>query len=108
MAPAVHNSALLASPSLPRVFTKVMAEALEPLRPKGIAIVPYLDNLLLFAESKGQLLTNLEVMQGQLNKLGWLLNRENLYLVPAQQVRFLGCYSVNATNNFSFWKKKLP
>lgn len=45
--------------SSPRVFTKAMAEALNSLRLKGIAIVPYLDSLLLFAESKDQVIVNL-------------------------------------------------
>lgn len=71
-----------------------MAEALEPLRLKKFSIVPYLDDLLLFQESKGQLLLNLQ-KQGHLNRLGWLLNQEKSDLVSAQRMRLLG-YTIDS------------
>lgn len=76
--------------SSPRVFTKVMAESLEPLRLKGISIVPYLDDLLLFADSRGQVEVNLQTVQTHLRGLGWLLNLQKSNLIPSQRVRFLG------------------
>lgn len=56
--------------SSPRVFTKVMTEVLEPLRLKGVSIVPNLDYLHLFAESRGQVQSNLQETQAHLKKLG--------------------------------------
>lgn len=53
-----------------RVFTKVLAEALEPLRLKGVAIVPYLDDLLLFSEAKEKVAANQQITQKHLNILG--------------------------------------
>lgn len=38
--------------SAPQVFTKVMAEALTPLHLQGIAVIPYLDDLLFFAPAR--------------------------------------------------------
>lgn len=77
--------------SAPRIFTKIMEEALAPLRIQGITIVLYLDYLLLFANSKEQLLTtNLSRTQWHLLNLGWLLNKEKSNLVPTQVMWFLG------------------
>lgn len=59
-----------------------MAEALEPLKLTGISIVPYL-NLVLFADSKSQVLLILQ-----------LLNLEISTLSPAQEMRFL-VYTIN-------------
>lgn len=47
----------------PRICTKVMEEALEPLKLKGISIIPYLDDLLHFPDSKSHVLSNLQVTQ---------------------------------------------
>lgn len=38
--------------SSPMIFTIIIAEALAPLRLRGISIVLYLDNLLLFCQNK--------------------------------------------------------
>lgn len=67
-----------------------MAETLESLRLRGISIVPYLDDLLLFADSKDQVEVNLQVTQAHLNGLGWLLNLQKSNLIPSQRVWFLG------------------
>ena len=81
--------------SSPRVFTKIMAEALEPLKLRGISVVPYLDDLLFFADSRDQLVTNLQTSQTHLKNLGWILNLEKSHLDPSREMRFLG-YTLNS------------
>ncbi|XP_077308637.1 uncharacterized protein LOC143927975 [Lithobates pipiens] len=76
--------------SSPRIFTKVLAEALAPLRLKGIAVIPYLDDLLFFAPSKLQLQGDLRVAISCLKRLGWLINQEKSHLIPTQALQYLG------------------
>ncbi|XP_077331855.1 uncharacterized protein LOC143974400 [Lithobates pipiens] len=76
--------------SSPRIFTKVLAEALAPLRLKGIAVIPYLDDLLFFAPSKLQLQGDLRVAISCLKRLGWLINQEKSHLIPTQAIQYLG------------------
>lgn len=45
--------------SSPRIFTKMMSEALALLRLQGIAVISYLDDLLFFAPSRERLQDNL-------------------------------------------------
>ncbi|XP_040181102.1 enolase-phosphatase E1 isoform X1 [Rana temporaria] len=100
--PTCSNSSGLRTVSSPgyqsedlRIFTKVMAEALEPLKLRGVSVVPYLDDLLYFADSRDQFVTNLQILQTHLKSLGWLLNLEKSNLDPAQEMRFLG-YTINS------------
>lgn len=62
--------------SSPSIFTKIMAEALTPLRLKGISVIPYLDDLLFFAPSEPQLQGDLRAAISFLKKLGWLINKK--------------------------------
>lgn len=70
--------------SSPRMFTKVMAEALVFLWLSGISVIAYLDDLLLFAPSLEQLSRDLQFAGSILENLGWLLNLEKSNL--AQRV----------------------
>lgn len=59
--------------STPQIFTKVMAEALAPLRLQGIAVIPYLDDLPFFAPSREKLQEDLDKAPCHLEALGFLL-----------------------------------
>ena len=76
--------------SSPRVFTKVLAEVMAFLHLKGISLVPYLDDLLLFNLSRDQLLTDLATVMTTLESLGWIVNREKSSLLPEQRKMYLG------------------
>ena len=76
--------------SSPRIFTKVLAEALAPLRLQGVTIVPYLDDLLFIAPSGHQLESDLKVALSFLRSLGWLVNEEKSQMIPSQEVMYLG------------------
>lgn len=74
--------------SSPRIFTKILAEALAPLRLQAITINPYLDDLLFIAPTKEKLLKDLIVAQQWLSQLGWIINREKSNLFPSQEILF--------------------
>lgn len=76
--------------SFPRIFTKVLAEALAPLRVRAITVIPYLDKLLFVTQSYQQLEENLQEAQLFLRSLGWLINRDKSQLIPTQEVQYLG------------------
>ncbi|KAM9299421.1 rho guanine nucleotide exchange factor 12 [Gastrophryne carolinensis] len=76
--------------SAPRIFTKVLAEPLAYLMRRGIGVVTYLDDLLLFAQSRNRLLENLSYTLNLLARLGWILNHEKSSLVASQVMTYLG------------------
>lgn len=73
----------------PRFFTKVLAEALAPLRIRAITVIPYLDDLLFVAHSV-QLAKDLREAQDFLQSLGWLINWDKSQLTPTQEIQYLG------------------
>lgn len=75
--------------SAPRVFTKVMAEALTPVHLQGIAVIPYLDDLLFFAPFREKLQEDLGKARSHLESLGWIANIQKSNFNPAPQVQFL-------------------
>lgn len=89
--------------SSPCIFTKVMVETLPFLRLRGISVIAYLDDLLLFSPSPEQLVQDLQVERSLLENLGWLLNLETSNLVSSQRVTVLG-YILDSTQ----WKVFLP
>ena len=76
--------------SSPSIFTKVLAEALAPLRDKAITVIPYLDDLLFVAATALQLEKDLRTAQDFLSSLGWIINQDKSHLVPSQEVVYLG------------------
>ncbi|XP_063805737.1 uncharacterized protein LOC134984009 [Pseudophryne corroboree] len=72
--------------TVPRIFTKVMAAMTAFLRRQGIRILPYLDDLLILANSTEVLLRHLELIVQFLHAHGWLINWKKSSLVPAQSM----------------------
>ncbi|KAM9330426.1 putative ATP-dependent RNA helicase DDX60 [Gastrophryne carolinensis] len=81
--------------SAPRIFTKVLAEPLAFLRRKGIGVVGYLDDLLLFAQSKDRLLEDIRFAMNLLAHLGWMVNYNKSSLTPSQTMTYLG-FEINS------------
>lgn len=81
--------------SSPRIFTKIIAEALAPLKLKGISIVPYLNGLLLFARTRDLLEKDLEETRTHLESLGWIINKEKSNMILSQTIKFLG-YTISS------------
>lgn len=80
--------------SAPKIFTKVLGEALAPLREWEICIHPYLDDHLLQAPSVPMLSAYLHQTQVWLQELGWLINTQKSVLHPSQVLTYLG-YEIN-------------
>jgi hypothetical protein len=82
----------------PRLFSKLMRYAIEPLRQEGIRLVYYLDDICLLGKSKEELTTTSQKVIAHLQKLGFIIHMERSVLIPSQMQEFLG---------FQFNKKKM-
>jgi hypothetical protein len=60
----------------PRIFSKLMRYAVEPLRVKGIRLVYYLDDICLLAKTKTKLQEHVKITIDHLSDLGFIINRE--------------------------------
>ena len=76
--------------SAPRVFTRVTKPLLHLCRRKGIRVVFYLDDILILARTKQELLTNAKVLIKWVNRLGFHLNMKKSNLNPSQSFQYLG------------------
>ena len=76
----------------PRVFTKFIQVALEPLQQEGILVLPYLDDWLLCAATPEQATANANHLLHHVTALGLRVNWEKSCLLPAQSVNFLGMH----------------
>jgi hypothetical protein len=74
----------------PRIFTKPMRYAVEPLRQQGIRLVCYLDDICLLAKSPVEMQTILTTVITHLTRLGFLINWKKSILQPFHQQEFLG------------------
>jgi len=74
----------------PRVFTKVLKPAVELLRPIGIRLVIYMDDMLLMANSRHLILEQTYIALFLLENLGFVINNKKSVLTPCQQIEFLG------------------
>jgi len=74
----------------PRLFTKVMRAALEPLRARGIRLIVYLDDILVIGASPAQCMSHLQQVVNLLHGLGFSLHPDKCQLLPEQQIDFLG------------------
>ena len=76
--------------SAPRIFTKVMKPAITYLRSLGIRMVVYLDDMLILAQTKEELLKWRSMVLDLLENLGFLINYNKSELEPTQSLIFLG------------------
>ena len=74
----------------PRVFTRVVAAALYPLQLSGLKVLPYLDDWLIVAPSRSQVVSDTEKVMSHVQHLGFRLNLKKCNLEPRQQTAFLG------------------
>jgi len=74
----------------PYTFTKLTKPAIRFLRQVGIQIIVYLDDMLLVAQSEGQLCQDLSTTLWLLTALGFIVNLTKSVLTPAKQLEFLG------------------
>ena len=74
----------------PRMFTKIIAHAIKIMAKAGIWCLPYLDDLLIIAESREDCLYKTQKAIDILTSLGWILNEKKSRLSPAQKFIWLG------------------
>lgn len=74
----------------PRLFQKMMIEALRELREQGVRIVIYLDDILVLANSRDLCLEHRDLVVHRLLFLGFIINLEKSILEPTQRIHFLG------------------
>ena len=82
----------------PRVFTKVLAPVMGFLRQKGVQVYPYLDDILVVAESPSLLQQDLELAMSVLMEAGYVINLKKSSLNPSQDSVFLGARFITNLN----------
>ena len=91
----------------PRMFQKLVVEALTPLRSQGLRLVIYLDDILLISPSYPQCLEEANLLAQLLLKLGFVLNLKKSELLPTQEKVFLGVNINSKEMSFSLPMAKL-
>lgn len=76
--------------SAPFIFTKLCKPVINWLRSKGIRVVIYLDNYLIFGNSKKECEKNTKLTISLLTFLGFVINRKKSDLIPKNSCKFLG------------------
>ena len=74
----------------PRTFTKILKPAQAVLRRKGIRIVCYIDDILVFGNTLDECSRNVADVCELLYNLGYTVNKENSQLRPSRTITFLG------------------
>ena len=74
----------------PRIFTKVIAHVVKMMTKAGIWCLPYLDDLLIIAQTKEECLVKTQKALEILSLLGWIVNEKKSRLTPAQKFVWLG------------------
>jgi hypothetical protein len=91
----------------PRVFSKLMRYALEPLRIQGIRLIYYLDDICLLAKTQEEMKKNQESLISHLTGLGFIINWKKSQLQPDHLQEFLGFQFNTKTMNIKVPQKKI-
>ena len=76
--------------SAPRVFTKLLKPVLARVHHQGVRLIMYLDDVLVMAQSREELQSQLLQITSLLELLGFVVNREKSQLLPTQVIQYLG------------------
>lgn len=91
----------------PRVFSKVLLAIVALLRTRGIRLHHYLDDLLLLAQDRVQLIAHRGQVISTLQEFGWILNQEKSQLDPSQSLVFLGALFDTVRGTISLPEEKI-
>ena len=91
----------------PRVFSKLMRYAVEPLRRQGIRMVYYLDDICILEQSKEKLVQITNYMIQHLESLGFIINKKKSCLIPQKKQDYLGFKFNTKTMKISLPQEKL-
>lgn len=87
--------------SLPRVFTRVVAAALSPYQAAGLKTLPYLDDWLICAPDRCQVVLDTERVIHHVQNFEFRVNPEKINLVPTQDISFVGlCINTQCVPRF--------
>jgi len=84
------NALLFGLSSAPRIFTKVMAEVIQYLHKIGIHVSAYLDDLVIWSETKMECQKNVITAVRTLQQLGFRINWKKTVLEPSMTMELLG------------------
>ena len=76
--------------SAPRTFTKILKPVMALLRCNGICSIVFIDDILLMAQSREELVQVAQELIQLLQLLGFMINWEKSMLTPCQEIVFLG------------------
>src|SRR5438270_13758663 len=76
--------------SSPRIFTKVLRPLIKLIRSKGIRVVVYLDDLLIMARTKEELLLHIASLRQCLQNHRFTINENKSCLTPSHVIDYLG------------------
>ena len=76
--------------SAPRLFTKVLKAVVAFFRERGIRLVIYLDDILIWNGKEEKLKTDVVFVTKVLQSLGFLINWEKTVSTPSQSLEYLG------------------
>lgn len=91
----------------PRVFTKLLRPVVAYLRERGIRLVIYLDDILIFNSSKAALLHDLRTVVNLLFFLGFVINYDKSVTTPQQIMDYLGVVVDSLRLSFSLPSAKV-
>jgi hypothetical protein len=91
----------------PRIFTKVLAPVMASLRMRGIKIHPYLDDILIRADSKETLAAHVQTVSDILMQAGFIINIKKSHMQPSQQLEFLGVVFDTAQDRVYLPRRKI-
>ena len=75
-----------------RMFTKLADAVVHQLRLKGIQVIAYLDDWLIWAATEEECLQAAQIVLEFLKELGFKVNLKKSRLTPASQFEWLGLY----------------
>lgn len=91
----------------PRLFTKLMRQAIKHIRRMGIQVVIYLDDLLILAPTPHLARLHVVAVAWFLHKLGLTINWDKSILTPSQLIEFLGFLLNSRTQTVSVTREKV-
>jgi hypothetical protein len=74
----------------PRIFTQVVKVLLKWCHRKGIQMIPYLDDWLIYNLDSAVLVEHTQQVVEMAGRLGWVINFEKSELIPSRNFEFLG------------------
>ena len=93
--------------SAPRIFTKLLKPVVGLLRRLGMKLIIYLDDILILAKTKEQLVQSRNTTLFLLQMLGFKINWEKSKLKPVHNISFLGFEINSATMLFKLPEEKV-